>query len=195
MRSGAPEPAYLSIQLACRQSHSSDGPACMFNNLIESKRKSQRSVGGTTFSVILHGVLIVLAVFATANAAQQEDDDVQEKIEFVETPEETPPEPDTPEPEPPPPPPDVVAAPPPPKGFQVLQAPVDIPDVIPDIDLTKKVTDELDFSGKGVAGGIAKGIEVAPAPVVSDQPYFEFQVEKQVAPRPNSAQPRYPEML
>lgn len=168
----------------------------MFNNLIESKRKSQRSVGGTTFSVILHGVLIGLAVFATANAAVQENDDVQEKIEFVETPEEKPPEPDVAEPEPPPPPPDVVAAPPPPKGFQVLQAPVEIPDVIPEIDLTRKVTDELDFTGKGVAGGIAKGIEGAPPPpVVSDQPYFEFQVEKQVAAQPNSPQPRYPEML
>jgi protein TonB len=175
--------------------NNSDGPACMFNNLIESKRKSQRSLGGTTFSIILHGVLIVLAVFATANAAIQEDDEVQEKIEFVETPEDTP-EPDVPEPEPPPPPPDVVAAPPAPKGFQVLQAPVDIPDVIPEIDLTRKVTDELDFSGKGVAGGIAKGIEGAPPPpVVTDQPYFEFQVEKQVAAAPNSAQPRYPEML
>lgn len=169
----------------------------MFNNLIESKRKRQRSLGGTTFSMIMHGVLIVLAVYATANAAVQEEEDVQEKIEFVETPEETPPEPETPEPEPPPPPPDMVAAPPPPKGFQVLQAPVEIPDVIPEVDLTKKVTDELDFSGKGVAGGIASGVEGAPPPIapVTDQPYFEFQVEKQVQMRENSPMPTYPEML
>ena len=39
------------------------------------------------------------------------------------------------------------SAPPPPKGFQVLTAPVSIPDVIPDIDLSQKVTDEADFSG------------------------------------------------
>jgi hypothetical protein len=82
-----------------------------------------------------------------------------------------------------------VAAPPPPKGFQVLTAPVDIPDVIPDIDLSKKVTDENDFSGKGVAGGTPKGVEGGKAVVQSDQPYFEFQVEKPVVPAPGSTSP------
>jgi protein TonB len=72
---------------------------------------------------------------------------------------------------------------------------VEIPDVIPEIDLSKKVTDEADFSGKGVAGGIAKGVEGAKGPVVQDQPYFEFQVEKPVAPVPGSTGPRYPEIL
>ena len=67
-------------------------------------------------------------------------------------------EPPPPKEEPKPPPKDVVMAPPPPKGFQVLTAPVKVPDVLPDIDLTKKVTDEADFSGKGVAGGVAKGV-------------------------------------
>jgi periplasmic protein TonB len=114
----------------------------------------------------------------------------------VETPKEEPP---PPEPEPevaPPPPPDVVAAPPPPKGFQVLQAPVQIPDVIPKIDLSRKTIDEADFSGKGVAGGTAKGVEGAPpAPIVdAGQTFFEFQVEKPVAPLNNVA-PTYPSML
>jgi len=31
--------------------------------------------------------------------------------------------------------------------------------------------------------------------VQTDQPYFEFQVEKQVAPMPNNPGPRYPDML
>ncbi len=169
----------------------------MFNNLIESKRKSQRSTGGTVFSIVLHAGIIVIAVFATANAAVEQQEKRQEKIEFVETPEEAPPEPEPVNEPPPPPPPDVVAAPPPPKGFQVLQAPIDIPDAIPDIDLTRKVTNELDFSGKGVAGGIAAGVEGAPAPIapITDQPYFQFQVEKQVQLRPNQTGPRYPEML
>lgn len=164
----------------------------MFNNLIESKRKKQRSVGGATMSFILHLALGVAAVYVTAKTAVAEDEEVVEMIEFVETPEtpETPPE----EP-PPPPPPDQVAAPPQPKGFQVLTAPIDIPDVIPEVDLTAKVTDELDFSGKGVAGGIAAGIEGAPAPVVTDQPYFEFQVEKSAERMPNSPAPEYPQML
>jgi protein TonB len=89
---------------------------------------------------------------------------------------------------------DVVAAPPPPKGFQVLTAPIKVPDVLPDIDLSKKVTDEADFTGKGVAGGKANGVVGGTAPVNTDQPYFEFQVEKQVEQLPGVA-PRYPDML
>ena len=166
----------------------------MFNNLLESKPKKERRTGGTFVSIVLHSVLIAGAVYATANAAIQSEKPRQEKIDFVETPKEEPPPPkDEP---PPPPPPDVVAAPPPPKGFQVLTAPVEIPDVIPEIDLTKKVISEEDFSGRGVAGGVAKGVEGGKAPIVqTDQPYFEFQVEKPVVPAPGSVSPRYPDML
>ena len=164
----------------------------MFNNLLESKPKKEKRGGGTVTSIVLHSIVVGLAVYATANAAIQNEKPRQEKIDFVETPKDEPPPPkDEP---PPPPPPDVVAAPPPPKGFQVLTAPVEIPDVIPDIDLSKKVTDEADFSGKGVAGGVAKGKEGG-AVVQSDQPYFEFQVEKPVVPAPGSISPRYPDML
>ena len=165
----------------------------MFNNLLESKPKKEKRGGGTVASIILHSLLVGLAVYATANAAIQNEKPRQEKIDFVETPKDEPPPPkDEP---PPPPPPDVVAAPPPPKGFQVLTAPVEIPDVIPDIDLSKKVTDEADFSGKGVAGGVSKGVEGGKAIVQTDQPYFEFQVEKPVVPAPGSTSPRYPDML
>ncbi len=156
----------------------------MFNNLLESKPKKQKQTGGTVASIVMHSLLVGLAVYATANAAIKNEKPKQEKIDFVETPKDEPPPPkDEP---PPPPPPDVVAAPPPPKGFQVLTAPVEIPDVIPDIDLSKKVTDENDFSGKGVAGGTSKGVEGGKAVVQSDQPYFEFQVEKPVVPAPGS---------
>jgi len=164
----------------------------MFNNLLESKPKKEKRGGGTVTSIVVHSLLVGLAVYATANAAIKNEKPRQEKIDFVETPKDEPPPPK--EEPPPPPPPDVVVAPPPPKGFQVLTAPVEIPDVIPDIDLSKKVTDEADFSGKGVAGGVAKGKEGG-AVVQSDQPYFEFQVEKPVVPAPGSAQPRYPDML
>ena len=165
----------------------------MFNNLLESKPKKEKRGGGTVTSIVLHSIVVGLAVYATANAAIQNEKPKQEKIDFVETPKDEPPPPkDEP---PPPPPPDIVAAPPPPKGFQVLTAPVEIPDVIPDIDLSKKVTDENDFSGKGVAGGVAKGVEGGKAVVQSDQPYFEFQVEKPVVPAPGSTSPRYPDML
>jgi periplasmic protein TonB len=164
----------------------------MFNNLLESKAKKQRSTGGTIFSVILHTGIIAGAVYATAHATGEAEKPKEEKVEFVEMKKDEPPPPKN---EPPPPPPDVAVAPPPPKGFQVLTAPVEIPDVIPQVDLSKKVTDEADFSGKGVAGGVAKGKEGGTGPVVQDQPYFEFQVEKPVVPAPGNTGPRYPEML
>ena len=47
----------------------------------------------------------------------------------------------------------------PPKGFKVLEAPVNVPVKIPDIDLSKAVTNENDFSGKGVKGGSSTGTE------------------------------------
>src|SRR5215207_3023030 len=129
----------------------------MFNNLLESKPKKEKRGGGTMASIVLHSVLVGLAVYATANAAIQNEKPRQEKIDFVETPKDEPPPPkDEP---PPPPPPDVVAAPPPPKGFQVLTAPVDIPDVIPSSVLSKTVTDEHDCSGKCVSGGDLKEVE------------------------------------
>ena len=58
----------------------------------------------------------------------------------------------------PPPPKEVVVKPPPPKGFQVLRAPVKIDIKIPEIDLSKAITNENDFSGKGVKGGTGNGV-------------------------------------
>ncbi|HEY3257901.1 MAG TPA: TonB family protein [Gemmatimonadaceae bacterium] len=162
----------------------------MFNLLIESKPRKQKMAGGTLFSFVFHGALITAAVVATANAGIANEKSKQEKIQFVEMKKQEPPKPK----EPPPPPPKVVMKAPPPKGFQVLRAPVEIPIKIPDIDLSKKVTDEADFSGKGVKGGVAKGVEGG-TPHLSDQPYFEFQVEKPVMQIPGTATPRYPDAL
>ena len=164
----------------------------MFNNLIESKPRKQRSTGGLIVSGVAHALLITAAVYGTLQAKEQLERPKAEKVEFVkvEKKEEPPPPKEAP-----PPPPDVVAAPPPPKGFQVLMAPIKVPDVLPDIDLSKPMTDEADFTGKGVAGGRANGVVGGVAPVNTDQPYFEFQVEKQVSTAPGSPQPRYPDML
>jgi protein TonB len=159
----------------------------MFENLIETKPKKTKTFKTMVMSVVVHAVLISGAVYGTLQAKEAIEKPKAEKVEFVEMKKDEPPPPKEE-----PPPPEVIAAPPPPKGFQVLTAPIKIPDVLPDIDLSKKVTDEADFSGKGVAGGIAKGVVGAPAP---DQTYFEFQVEKQVAPAPGNPQPRYPDML
>jgi protein TonB len=164
----------------------------MFNNLLESKPKKQRTVGGLVLSGVIHALLITAAVYGTLQAKESIEKVKQEKVEFVEMKKKD--EPPPPKEEPKPMPKDVVAAPPPPKGFQVLTAPIKVPDVLPDIDLSKKVTDEADFSGKGVAGGTSKGVVGGTAPVNTDQPYFEFQVEKQVASAGGVA-PKYPDML
>ena len=163
----------------------------MFNNLIESKPQTKGGIGGTFVSVALHAVIITLAVYVTAHAGEKViEKNRQEDVVFAKPDEPKPPPPD----EPKPPPPDVVAAPPPPKGFQVLTAPINIPDKIPDVDLSKAVTDEKDFSGKGVAGGKANGV-VGGVAQPTDQPYFEFQVEKPAMPREGNPNPKYPSML
>lgn len=162
----------------------------MFNKLIESQPHRQKMTGGTLFSIVFHGALVTAAVVATARAGIADDKTKQEKIQFVEMKKEPPPKPK----EPPPPPPKEVFKAPPPKGFQVLRAPVEIPIKIPDIDLTKKVTDEADFSGKGVKGGIAAGV-VGGTAKPTNEPYFEFQVEKPVQQIPGTGTPRYPDAL
>src|SRR6476469_4215961 len=140
----------------------------MFNNLIESKPKKQRSTGGMIVSIIAHAILITGAVYGTLQAKEKLEKPKQEKVEFVEMKKKD--EPPPPKEEPKPMPKDVVAAPPPPKGFQVLTAPIKVPDVLPDIDLSKKVTEEADFTGKGVVGGKANGVVGGVAPPVNDQP-------------------------
>jgi protein TonB len=156
----------------------------LFNNLLESKAKKQKSPGGIVVSAIMHVLLIFLAIQATLNAGQKKEKR-DEKVDYVEVKKDEPPPPKEK-------PPEVMVAPPP-KGFQTLTAPVNIPDVLPDIDLSKKVTNEADFTGKGVAGGREKGI-VGAAPV-ENQTYFEYQVEKPVMAVPGSPTPRYPDIL
>ena len=165
----------------------------MFNELLESKPKKQRSPGAAAFSVVLHTVLILGAVYATTQADEIVDAVKDEKVEFMEEvkPKDEPPPPE----EKAPPPPEIAAAPPPPKGFIVLTAPIDIPDVIPDIDLTKSITNEADFSGVGVAGGVAKGVEGGTGPVITDAPLYEFQVEKPALAISGSGAPNYPSVL
>src|SRR5512146_1714631 len=157
----------------------------MFDNLIESKAKKQRRAGGFLMSFVVHTVLISGAVYATYSVGNALEKPKAEKVEFVTVKKDEPPPPKD---EPKPPPPQEIMKAPPPKGFQVLTAPIKIPDVLPDIDLSKKVTNEEDFSGKGVVGGMPQKID-------ENQTYFEFQVEKQVSPYPGNAAPRYPDML
>ena len=161
----------------------------MFNKLLESKATKQKMASGTVFSIVLHTVLIGGAVYATARAGVKDEKAKAEKIQFVEIKKEPPKVPDKP-----PPPKEVVVTPPPPKGFQVLRAPVKIDIKIPEIDLSKAVTNEADFSGKGVKGGTGSGVVGGTGPV-TNQTYFEFQVEKPAEMAPGSPTPKYPSVL
>ena len=160
----------------------------MFNQLLESKAKKEKMAGGTVFSIVLHTVLIAGAVYATAKAGTKDEKAKAEKIQFVEMKKEAPKVPDKP-----PPPKEVVVKPPPPKGFQVLRAPVKIDIKIPEIDLSKAVTNEADFSGKGVKGGTGTGVVGGVAN--TNQTYFEFQVEKPAEMLSDSPKPKYPSVL
>jgi protein TonB len=159
----------------------------MFNQLLESKAKKEKMAGGTVFSIILHTVLIAGAVYATARAGVKDEKAKAEKIQFVEMKKEPPKVPDKPPPK------EVVVKPPPPKGFQVLRAPLRIDIKIPEIDLSKAVTNESDFSGKGVKGGTGTGVVGGIAN--ANQTYFEFQVEKPAEMLSDSPKPKYPSVL
>ncbi len=160
----------------------------MFNNLIESGPKQKKGIGGGLASTLAHAGIVFAMIVATKNVGETIAAEAEQVTKFVVEEKE-------PEPEPEKPPPDAVAAPPIAKGFQILTAPVDIPDVIPEIDLSKKLTNEADFSGRGVAGGVSSGVVGGSVPINQDQPFFDFQVEKPVAPIPGSGSPRYPEIL
>lgn len=160
----------------------------MFNQLLESKPKKEKMAGGTVFSIVLHTALIAGAVYATAAAGVKDEKAKAEKIQFVEMKKEP-----VVKKEEPPPPKEVVVKPPPPKGFQVLRAPVRIDIVIPEIDLSKAITNESDFSGKGVKGGTGTGVVGGIAN--TNQTYFEFQVEKPAEMLQDSPKPKYPSVL
>jgi len=87
-----------------------------------------------------------------------------------------------------------------PRGFQVLVAPVDIPTAVPDVDITRSATDEADFTGRGVAGGFAKGVggpSVVALPVTRrrDDPIDEGDVEHPASMLPGQMGPSYPDSL
>lgn len=186
----------------------------MFDTLIESKPKRRRTVGGTVFSVVFHATIIFFAVYATASARIAENErDRQENLKFVEVKAEEPKpaEPEEPKPEPPPrrpepvrptptPPAPRIEAPAPVQGFQTVQAPVNVPVKIPDIDLSARITSEADFSGRGVAGGTASGSSGGTAGGTGAgvdagrQTFYEYEVER-TASLTRGPTPVYPEQL
>lgn len=160
----------------------------MFEVLLESKAKKQRTTTQFLTSVVLHGVLIFVAVQATKGAAEQVREILQDTtLVFLEPPKAAP--------EPEKPPPDVVlSANPPPQGFQTVVAVQDIPTEIPPVNLNERFNPS-DFTGKGVEGGIAAGVVGGTGPVpITGETFLEAQVDD--PPQLISAGPqRYPPVL
>jgi protein TonB len=126
----------------------------MFSNLLASKPKKEGSgFGSGLTSALFHVALIILVVWGTAKAAENQEDDPDE-VTLIQIEDEPPP----PEPPPPPkpdapPPPEVIDIP---KGFQTLAPPTVIPPDIPPPS-TGPAISEADFTGEGIEGGNSKG--------------------------------------
>ena len=144
----------------------------MFENLIESKRKQQKSLGQSITSVIVHILIIFGAVKATSGAAETLQKVIQDTtMVFLEPPKAPEPPPEQPPPE------AVVAANPPPQGFQVVTPPADIPTEIPPVNLNEKF-DPRDFTGKGVEGGIGTGVVGGTGPVLEGEVFLAAEVDE-----------------
>lgn len=163
----------------------------MFDSLLESKAKRTRSVGGTIASVVSHAALVALAVAATANAGiADEDEPMPDRMTFI---------PNVP---PPPPPPTTYAVPTNtvfshvPKGPPALVPPIEIPDVLPALDLTKAATNLDDWKSTGVRGGRPDGDPALRTAIIEPgSVYTAESVEKAVVLAPGSASPIYPDVL
>ena len=160
----------------------------MFENLIESKPKRQKTTKQIIMSAILHVALGYGAIIATANAAEQiKAINADTSLVFLKAPEPPPPPPpETPPPE------AIVSANPPPLGFQTVMPPTEIPKDIPPVNLNERFN-AADFSGKGVEGGLATGIAGGTGPVTGET-FLQEQVDDPVQ-QINIPKPRYPPVL
>ena len=164
----------------------------MFDNLLVSNPKNRgfaQSVSGTLMSTVLHGVLIWGAVNATLGSAEEAEAATDTTLMVFLTEEEPEPEPE----EEPPPIQQVLTLAPPPKGFQTLDAPIDIPTEIPPVDFSERF-DPRDFSGIGVEGGVYSGVVGGAGLVDFTQTFLETAVDERPE-RLSGPYPRYPEML
>jgi protein TonB len=150
----------------------------MFENLIESAPKKQRSVGMSIVSLVLHVLLIIGAIRATAGAAERIKEILQDTtMVFLKAA---------------PPPEMQLAKQPPPQGFQTVMPPTEMPKDIPPVNLNERF-DARDFSGKGIEGGIAAGVVGGTGPT-NQETFVEAEVDDPVVPL-NIPKPKYPPVL
>ncbi len=151
----------------------------MFDNLIESKKKSnRRKVFGVGFvSLTIHTAVIAAAVIATLHAGQTDNSvRVDTAMVFIDQQQQQKP----PEQQP-------VQLDVPLKGFQTVVAPDVIPTNLPPVNLQEKF-DPKDYSGSGVEGGLATGM------VLGNEVFMEAIVEEKPSVLSGPI-PVYPELL
>lgn len=125
-----------------------------------------------TTSVLTHALLVSLAVMATRAVLDAPPVSAPEAaiLLFVPKSPSPPAQPEVKRESPP----SVVVADPPPKGFQTVAALTDIPQVIPPVDLSQRPLDPRDFTGRGVEGGVAEGVDGGTGRVDTDPPGGEL---------------------
>jgi len=151
----------------------------VFDNLIESKKKSnRRKLFGVGFvSLTIHTAVIAAAVIATLHAGQTDNSvRVDTALVFIEQQQQQKP----PEQQP-------VQLDVPLKGFQTVVAPDVIPTNLPPVNLQEKF-DPKDYSGSGVEGGLATGM------VLGNDVFMEAIVEEKPSVLSGPI-PVYPELL
>jgi protein TonB len=159
-------------------------------NLIESERRSQKSLGGTFVSIALHASLISLAVYATASAGEAPTPPTMRPdtvVFYPPQPEHSPRRHDAPshpaDPSP-------LS---PPRG-PVLQAPTAISDSLPPIDPSISTIPAESLFSTGGPGNDSHGT-ASPTTSDSGEPLFASQVDKPAAARDRNPIPRYPSLL
>ena len=151
----------------------------MFDILPASGAHPDLKLRWLTTSVVTHTLVVALAIAATRAVLEAGPLAAPPDIMLLLAP---------PAPDPPPPPavkPEasaaVVVANPPPQGFQTIEALKEIPSIIPAVDPDQRPFDPRDFTGRGVEGGVARGIVGGTGPVelaeiyeaATDLPGFE----------------------
>lgn len=144
----------------------------MFSNLMASApKRSPLSPKAAGFSTLMHALALLGVMWGTARVSEAPTRMISEKVTYVDMVDTKEPPP----PEQPPPPPEEPAGPGPapvvevehpdvPQGFQQLAAPEEILATIPEPG--KVAFKAEDFSGEGVAGGLAGGRPIVPSDTV-----------------------------
>ncbi len=156
----------------------------MFTNLLESRGKKPKSVGGTLVSLAAHAAIIVIAIHATLHASQPTEpppDKVVFSAEPVVKPTATTRASSSN---------DVAPAP---TGVITLKDVVNIPDQLPDVDMAARPTNSDDWLGK--SGPAGRGIGTIGTAPLGSGVYIASQVDEPVLAAPGSVGPRYPEVL